>query len=114
MRLCSYASLPLERNIDQQRHRQFTPLQAIRQPLPRRSQNVARPLGRNRRLLKDLIPQHLATSQTEDLSVGQVGERFNGRHSSDELAEDDEVFRVARGELVDEVLEEDPEGGGHG
>jgi hypothetical protein len=113
MRFGGDASLPLQRDIDEQRHSELTPLQAIRQPLPRGGHLTHLDLAHQRRLLEHLTPQHLAPSEGEDLSVGQIGERFDGRHSSDELAEDDEVLGVARGELVDEVLEEDPEGGGH-
>jgi hypothetical protein len=116
MRIRFQARLPLQRNIDKQRHRQPLPDQRLAQPIPRpilRLKLQPSPRHPNLRHLEHLTPQQFPSREGEDLCVGKVGERFDRGHADDEFSEDDEVFRVTEDELVDEVLEDEPEGGLH-
>lgn len=111
------ARLALDRNVDEEGHRQSRPPKRVREAnlgvLERDDLSALRGL-RDVGLVEDLATEDSAAGERHDLSVREVGERFESRHARDELAEDDEVLRAARDELVDEVLEDDPHRTRHG
>ena len=117
MRVGLETGLALQSDVDQQGYSEVLAQQRrskagfrLREPVLLTAHGHLGDLG----LLEDLAPEVLASGQGGDLCVGQVGERFDGRHARDELAEDDEVLRVAGHELVHEVLQDDPERRLHG
>ena len=110
------ASLSLNRNMNQQRRRESRFSQRRHQSPPSVPQRDERDSIRSvsdLRLIKHLVSQELSSGERVDLCVGEIGEGLKAGHSSDQLAKEDEIFVVSRNELVDEILEEDGEGGFH-
>lgn len=107
-------SLSLHRDVDQERNRQARVSKAADESTSRGTETIHRGLVASLLeigLVEDFTSKKLAPAKTIHLSIRQICERLDPRHTSNNFAEDDEIFRIPRNELVDEVLEYDRKGG---